>query len=118
MTCPSFPLDPEQAAWNVEMEALMKEYAIPFTMRPLPASEPGKATQIAKEVQAMPEPVTVIVPQTPMEDGKPRTRSQAALAFLKAYGAIAPKSVAAKPSWRLNHAANGGNDQQAGTVER
>jgi hypothetical protein len=112
------PLDPEQAAWNLEMEALMKEYAIPFTMRPLPPSEPAKATQIAKEVQGMPEPVTVIVAQTPMEDGKPRTHTQAALAFLKAYGTIAPKSVAAKPSWLLNHAASGGNDQQAGTVER
>ena len=109
------PLDPEQAAWNLEMEALMKEYAIPFAMRPLPASEPAKATQIAKEIQAMPEPVTVIAPQTPMEDGKPRTHTQAALAFLKAYGTVAPKSAAAKPSWRLNHAASSGNDQRAGT---
>jgi len=112
------PLDPEQAAWNSEMEALMKEYAIPFTMRPLPATDPGKAVQIAKEVQAMPEPVTVIVPQTPLEDGKPRTHTEAALAFLKAYGAVAPNSAAAKPTWRLNHAARGGNDQHAGTVER
>lgn len=112
------PLDPEQAAWNIEMEALMKEYAIPFTMRPLPAGEPARAAQIAKEVQTMTEPVTVIVGQTPMEDGKPGTKTQAALAFLKAYATVAPKSAAAKPSWRLNHAASGGIAQQAGTVER
>jgi len=112
------PLDPQQAAWNNEMEALMKEYSIPFTMRPLPASEPGKAAQIAREVQAMTEPVTVIVPQTPLEDGAPRTQTQAALAFLNAYARVAPKSDAARPSWHLNHAASGGNDQRAGTVER
>ena len=112
------PLDPEQAAWNTEMEALMKQYAIPFTMRPLPATEPARAAQIAKEVQTMTEPVTVIVGETPMEDGKPQTKTQAALAFLKAYATVAPKSSAAKPSWRLNHAASGGNDQRAGTVER
>jgi hypothetical protein len=112
------PLDPEQAAWNSEMESLMKQYAIPFTMRPLPASDPAKAVEIAKEVQAMAEPVTVIVPVTPMEDGKPRTLTQAALAFLKAYATVAPKSTAAKPSWHLNHAASGGIDSTAGTVER
>ena len=78
----------------------------------------AKAAEIAKEVQAMAEPVTVIVPVTPMEDGKPRTHTQAALAFLKAYATVAPKSTAAKPSWHLNHAASGGIDSTAGTVER
>jgi hypothetical protein len=112
------PFDPEQAAWNTEMEALMKGYAIPFTMRPLPATDPARAAQIAKEVQMMPEPVTVIVGQTPNEDGKPRTHTEAALAFLKAYAKVAPRSAAARPSWVLNHAASGGNDQQAGSVER
>jgi hypothetical protein len=112
------PLDPEQAAWNTEMESLMKQYAIPFTMRPLPADDPAKAVEIATEVQAMAEPVTVIVPVTPMEDGKPRPHTQAALAFLKAYATVAPKSTAAKPSWHLNHAASGGIDSTAGTVER
>jgi hypothetical protein len=112
------PLDSTQAAWNSEMEALMKQYAIPFTMRPLPANDPARAVRIAKEVQAMPEPVTVIVPETPYEDGKPRSQTQAALAFLAAYGAVAPKSYAAKPSWKLNHAASGGIDSTAGTVER
>ena len=112
------PLDSTQAAWNSEMEALMKQYAIPFTMRPLPANDPARAVRIAKEVQAMPEPVTVIVPETPYEDGKPRSQTQAALAFLAAYGAVAPKSYAGKPSWRLNHSASGGIDSTAGTVER
>jgi hypothetical protein len=112
------PLDPEQAAWNTEMESLMKQYAIPFTMRPLPVTDLAKAAEIAKEVQTMPEPVTVIVPVTPLEDGKPRTHTQAALAFLKAYAVVAPSSVAAKPSWRLNHTAGGGIDSAPGTVER
>jgi hypothetical protein len=112
------PLDPEQSAWNREMEPLMKEYSIPFTMRPLPAKDPARAVQIAREVRAMPEPVAVIVAQTPMEDGKPRSNTQAAFAFLKAYGTIAPNSLAAKPSWKLNKAGSGGHGQAAGTVER
>lgn len=112
------PLDPEQGAWNREMEALMKEYSIPFTMRPLPANDPARTIQIAKEVRAMPEPVAVIVAQTPMEDGKPRTHTQAAFAFLKAYGTVAPNSLAAKPSWKLDKAGGGGRGQSAGTVER
>ena len=112
------PLDPEQGAWNREMEALMKEYSIPFTMRPLPANDPVRTIQIAKEVRAMPEPVAVIVAQTPMEDGKPRTHTQAAFAFLKAYGTVAPNSLAAKPSWKLDKAGGGGRGQSAGTVER
>jgi len=112
------PLDSQQVAWNTEMESLMKQYAIPFTMRPLPLNNLGKAPEIAKEVLGMSEPVTVIVPFTPLEDGKPRSRTEAALAFLKAYATVAPKSYAAKPSWHLNHAATGGIDSSAGTVER
>jgi hypothetical protein len=119
------PLDPQQAAWNSQMEKLFKEYAIPFTMRPLAAKDRAKALDIAKEVQQMPEPVTVIAPFTPMEDGKslPPLGSTKidvgpALAFLAAYGRVAPTSIAAKPSWRLNHAATAGQDTTAGTVER
>lgn len=112
------PLDTAQAGWNREMEPLMKEYAIPFVMRPLPANDVAKALQIATEIKGMPEPVTVIAPNTPWEDGKPRKHSEAAVAFLKAYGQVAPTSYAAKPSWRLNHAGSGGIGTTAGTVER
>jgi hypothetical protein len=115
------PLDPEQAAWNREMDVLLKEYAIPFIMRPLPATDLSRATEIAREVQLMPEPVTVIAPFTPWEDGKPRTRTQSALAFISAYAKVAPRSYAAKPSWKLNHAARGDSvygDTTAGTVEK
>lgn len=112
------PLDPEQGAWNREMEPLMKEYSIPFTMRPLPANNPARAIQIAREVRAMPGPVAVIVGQTPNEDGKPRTHTQAAFAFLKAYATVAPASPAAQPTWKLNKAGSGGLGEGAGTVER
>jgi len=112
------PLDPEQSAWNREMEPLMKEYSIPFTMRPLPANNPARAIQIAREIRATPGPVAVIVAQTPNEDGKPRSHTQAAFAFLKAYATIAPTSLAATPSWKLNKAGSGGHGQTAGTVER
>jgi hypothetical protein len=112
------PLDTTQAAWNREMEPLMKQYAIPFVMRPLPARDGTKALAIAKEIQAMPEPVTVIAPYTPLEDGKATPKTGAALTFLRAYGTIAPTSFAAKPTWHLNHAAKGGVDSTAGTVER
>ena len=113
------PADPEQAAWNAEMETLLKEYSIPFIMRPLPANDATKATEVAREVLSMPQPVTVIAPQTPMEDGKPRHLTQAALAFIRAYGRIAPKSFAAKPNWHLNHAAKGDyGDTVSGTVEK
>ena len=113
------PADPEQAGWNADMEKMFKEYAIPFIMRPLPTSGLARAAEIAKEVQALPERVTVIAPMTPMEDGKPRSLTQPALAFMTAYGKIAPKSLAAKHSWRLNHAAKGDyGDTISGTVEK
>ena len=99
------PADPQQAAWNASMETQFKQYAIPFLMRPLPATDLRRAAQIAKEVQAIPDRVTVIAPQTPLEDGKPSAETRVASAFLKAYGAIAPKSFAASPTWVLNHAA-------------
>ena len=69
----------------------------------------------------MPQPVTIIVPQTPVEDGKPRSHTQAALAFIKAYGQIAPRSFAAKPNWHLNKAAQATykyGDTTSGTVEK
>ena len=115
------PADPEQAAWNREMEATMKTYSIPFTMRPLHGGSAAVARSIALEVQAMPQPVTVIAPQTPNEEGKPRTHTQAALAFLSAYARVAPTSYAAKPSWRLDHSKRGiyqYGDTTAGTVEK
>jgi hypothetical protein len=112
------PTDPEQAAWNAEMEKLFKEYAIRFTMRPLSASDVSGAVRIAKEVHDLAGPVTVIAPQTPLEDGKARSLTQPALAFLKAYGTLAPTSFAAKPTWKLNHKGSGGQGQAAGTVER
>lgn len=117
------PVDPQQAAWNGEMEKLFKEYAIPFTMRPLSKNDPEKALAIAREVQQMPEPVTIIAPFTPLEDGKslPPVASpnvDAAMQFLSAYARVAPKSSAAARSWHLNHAAKAGLDTTAGTVER
>jgi hypothetical protein len=69
----------------------------------------------------MPGLVTVIAPQTPNEDGKPRTHTQAALGFITAYGHIAPKTFAAKPNWHLNKAAQATyryGDTTSGTVEK
>jgi hypothetical protein len=113
--------DPQQAAWNADMEKLLKEYAIPFVMRPLPDNDAARATDIAKEVRSLPPPVTVIVQQTPDEDGKPRSHTQAALGFINAYGRIAPKSFAAKPNWHLNKAAQATykyGDTTSGTIEK
>jgi hypothetical protein len=115
------PTNSDQAAWNAEMETLLKVYAIPFIMRPLPENDLARARDIAKEVKALPQPVTVIAPQTPNEDGKPRAHTQAALEFINAYGQIAPKSFAAKPSWHLNKAARATykyGDTTSGTVEK
>jgi hypothetical protein len=112
--------DPEQAAWNAEMEKLLKEYSIQFVMRPLPPNDVARATAIANEVKAMPQPVTVIAPRTPDEDGKPSAGTQAALAFIKAYGHVAPGSFGAKPNWHLNKAARATykyGDTTSGTVE-
>jgi hypothetical protein len=113
--------DPQQAAWNADMEKLLKEYAVPFIMRPLPENDVVRATVIAKEVRALRSPVTVIVPQTPNEDGKPRTHTQAALGFIAAYGLLAPNSFAAKPNWHLNKANQTTykyGDTTSGTVEK
>ena len=117
------PVNPQQAGWNSEMETLFKEYAIPFTMRPLARGDAAKALDIAKEVHDMPEPVTVIVPFTPLEDGKTlppvaNPNIDAATQFLSAYARVAPASYAARPSWHLNHAGKAGLDTTAGTVER
>jgi hypothetical protein len=115
------PTDPQQAAWNAETEKLLKEYAIPFIMRPLPQNDVARANGIAKEVRALPPPVTVIAPQTPNEDGKPGPHTQAALLFISAYGKIAPGSFAAKPNWHLNKAAQATykyGDTTSGTVEK
>jgi hypothetical protein len=113
--------DSEQAAWNAQMEKLLKEYSIPFLMRPLPANDVARAAGIAKEVRTMPGLVTVIAPQTPNEDGKPRSHTQTALAFIAAYGKLAPSSFAAKPNWHLNKAAQATyryGDTTSGTVEK
>jgi len=87
----------------------------------LPENDVVRAIDIAKEVSALPPPVTVIVPETPNENGKPGTNTQAALAFIKAYGKIAPGSFAAKPNWHLNKAARTTykyGDTTSGTVEK
>jgi len=115
------PTDPQQAGWNADMEKLLKEFSIAFLMRPLPVNDAARATSIAKEVKAMPQPVTVIVPYTPDEEGKPGPHTQAAFAFITAYGHIAPGSYAAKPSWHLNKAAQATykyGDTTSGTVEK
>jgi len=90
-------------------------------MRPLPETDGVRSIDVAKEVKALPPPVTVIAPQTPDEDGKPSTHTQAALAFIAAYGKIAPGSFAAKPNWHLNKAARTTykyGDTTSGTVEK
>jgi len=113
--------DPEQAAWNAAMEKLLKQYAIPFIMRPLSGNDAARATEVAKEVRAIPGLSTVIAPQTPDEEGKPGPHTQAALAFIAAYGQLAPKSFAAKPNWHLNKAAKATykyGDTTSGTVEK
>jgi hypothetical protein len=113
--------DPEQAAWNAEMEKVLKQYAVPFIMRPLPENNVVRAMDVAKEVKALSPPVTVIAPQTPDEDGKPGTNTQAALAFITAYGKIAPGSFAATPNWHLNKAARSiykYGDTTSGTIEK
>ncbi|MFL5528854.1 MAG: hypothetical protein ACJ791_05770 [Gemmatimonadaceae bacterium] len=102
------PLDPEQAAWNLEMERVLKEHSTPFLMRPIDPRSPELAAEIAREVHVMRPPVTLIAPATPDEDGKPRRNTDIALAFVKAYAGIAPRSLAARPSWRLGASAGGG----------
>jgi hypothetical protein len=90
-------------------------------MRPLPPGSAANAAHIATEIKGMAAPVTVIAPQTPNEDGKARTHTQPALAFLSAYARIAPTSYASHPSWRLDHskrAAYQYGDTTQGTVEK
>lgn len=111
------PANTQQAAWDEEMKRLMKQYSIPFSVMPLKAGDRAMAVEIAKAVKAMPGRVTVIAPETPLEDGRTRPGSEVAVAFLNAYGRLAPSSFAARPTWRLNHAAKGGIDSTAGTDE-
>jgi hypothetical protein len=91
----------DQAAQQALMQRQLKEHSVPFTAMPLKAGDSRRAREIARVVRAIPDQVTIVAPDTPTPDGKPQYRSEVATTFLRAYGRLAPKSYAAKPSWKL-----------------
>ena len=107
------PLDAQQASWNTQMELELRTHSIPFNMRPIGTSDPGRAIEVAREVRQLHGPVLVVAPATPGEDGRQNANTQIALQFLEAYARVAPRSFAARPSWRLARTSGIGTDPVA-----
>jgi len=93
--------DKTQAEWQALLERQLKLHLVPFTPMPLKRGQTRRAREIARAVHAMNERVTIVAPETPTPNGRRNGRSPVAVAFLRAYGRVAPRSHAAKPSWKL-----------------
>ena len=89
------------ARWQALMQRQLKEHGIRFTAMPLKTGDRRRSQAIAKAVRAIPGTVTVVAPETPTPEGKEQGRSEIAAGVMRAYGRLAPKSYAAKPSWKL-----------------
>jgi hypothetical protein len=93
--------DEEYAEWQTIMRRHLSEHRVPFTAMPLKIGDRRRAREIARAIRGMPGKVTIVAPDTPTPEGKEQGRSEVAAAVVRAYGRIAPKSPAAKPSWAL-----------------
>jgi hypothetical protein len=93
--------DEEYAEWQTLMRRHLSEHRVPFTALPLRIGDRRRAREIARAIRGMPGKVTIVAPDTPTPEGKEQGRSEVAAAVVRAYGRIAPKSPAAKPSWAL-----------------
>lgn len=82
------------------MRNQLKQHGIPFTAMPLKTGDRRRSQAIAKAIRAMLGTVTVVAPETPAPEGKEQGRSEVAAGVMRAYGRLAPKSYAAKPSWK------------------
>lgn len=90
----------EQADQQAVMRRHLAEHNVPFTAMPLKIGDRNRAREIARALRAMPGRVTIVAPETPTPEGKEQGRSEVAAAVVRAYGRLAPKSFAAKPSWK------------------
>jgi hypothetical protein len=90
----------EQAEQQALMRRQLVEHNVPFTAMPLKMGDRNRARAIARAIRAMPGKVTIVAPETPTPEGKEKGRSEIAAAVVRAYGRLAPKSYAAKPSWK------------------
>lgn len=90
-----------QAEWQAVLRQQLKDAVVPFTAMPLGRGDSRRAREIARAIHAMPERVTIVAPQTPSPGGRARRGSAVAVALLREYGRLYPKSHAARPSWRL-----------------
>ncbi len=88
------------ARWQNVMRNQLKQHGIPFTAMPLKTGDRTRSRAIAKAIRAMSGTVTVVAPETPTPEGKEQGRSEVAAGVMRAYGRLAPKSYAAKPSWK------------------
>ena len=94
------------ARWQNMMQNQLRQHGIPFTAMPLKTGDRNRSRAIARAIRAMPGRVTVVAPETPTPEGKEQGRSEVAAGVIRAYGRIAPKSAAAKPSWKLKGVSN------------
>jgi hypothetical protein len=94
------------ARWQNVMQNQLRRHGIPFTAMPLKTGQRARSRAIAQAIRAMPGRVTVVAPETPTPEGKEQGRSEVAAGVMRAYGRIAPKSPAAKPSWKVMGVSN------------
>ncbi len=108
----------EQAERQRLMRRHLIDHNVPFTAMPLRIGDRARAREIARAIHAMPGKLTIVAPETPTAEGKEQGRSEVAAAVVRAYGRIAPKSPAAKPSWKPRGKSTHPDSAKATTTSR
>ncbi|MEX2111313.1 MAG: hypothetical protein WD802_11960 [Gemmatimonadaceae bacterium] len=90
----------EQADQQRLLRRQLVEHNVPFSAMPLKIGDRARAREIARIIHSMPGKLTIVAPETPTPEGREQGRSEVASSVVRAYGRIAPKSLAARPSWK------------------
>lgn len=80
------PRDPSQKLMRDSAIAVMKQYSATYSELPFTNGNLKPASELVRSIRQIHGKVTVIVPATPWEDGRPRPAAEAAIAVMKAWG--------------------------------
>jgi protein tyrosine phosphatase (PTP) superfamily phosphohydrolase (DUF442 family) len=80
------PNDTQQKAWRDEAQRALGVARVPVLARPLMGRDVPVAKEIAAWVRTLPRPVAVVAPRTPYSNGDRYHGTEAAAAFIDAYG--------------------------------
>lgn len=81
------PGDATQRAWRDEAARALEVARVPVHLRPLMGRDLITAREVAAFVRGLPRPVAVVAPRTPYDNGDRYPGTEAAVAFMEAYGA-------------------------------